>query len=62
MPQREPHVPVVDRVTAFLAALAAAAGLAFELPMMGWAVVWRRWLVSLLLAPLAGLMAIAVVR
>lgn len=31
--------------------------LAFELPMMGWAFVWRRWLASLALAPAAGLLA-----
>ncbi len=34
--------------------------LAFELPMMGWSFVWRRWLVSLLLAPLAGTIAMLV--
>ncbi|WP_435100257.1 hypothetical protein [Arhodomonas sp. AD133] len=34
--------------------------LAFELPMMGWPFVWRRWLVSLLLAPLAGTIAMLV--
>lgn len=31
--------------------------LAFELPTLGWNFVWRRWLVSLLLAPLAGVLA-----
>lgn len=30
---------------------------AFELPTLGWGFVWRRWLVSLLLAPLAGALA-----
>lgn len=34
--------------------------LVFELPMMGWEFVWRRWLVSLALAPLAGALALAV--
>ncbi|RZU98227.1 hypothetical protein [Spiribacter vilamensis] len=32
--------------------------LVFELPTLGWPFVWRRWLVSLLLAPLAGLMTL----
>jgi hypothetical protein len=31
--------------------------LAFELPMMGWGFVWRRWVASLALAPAAGLLA-----
>ncbi|MQM40370.1 hypothetical protein KBTX_04419 [wastewater metagenome] len=34
--------------------------LTFELPMMGWAFVWRRWLVSVMLAPLAGGLAMLV--
>lgn len=31
---------------------------AFELPTLGWGFVWRRWLVSLLLPPLAGALAV----
>ncbi len=31
--------------------------MAFEIPMIGWAFVWRRLAVSLVLAPLAGLLA-----
>ena len=32
--------------------------LAFELPTLGWPFVWRRWAVTLMLAPLAGLLAL----
>jgi len=35
--------------------------LIFELPMLGWNFVWRRWLASLVLAPLAGALALALV-
>lgn len=31
--------------------------LAYELPTLGWPFVWRRWLISLVLAPAAGLLA-----
>ncbi|AGY92175.1 hypothetical protein SPICUR_06015 [Spiribacter curvatus] len=33
--------------------------LAFELPTLGWPFVWRRWLVSMILVPMAGLIALA---
>ena len=35
--------------------------LIFELPMLGWSFVWQRWLASLVLAPLAGALALALV-
>lgn len=33
--------------------------LAYELPTLGWSFVWRRWLVSMILGPLSGALAIA---
>jgi len=33
--------------------------LAYELPTLGWAFVWRRWLVSMVLGPLAGALALS---
>ncbi len=32
--------------------------LSYELPTLGWPFVWRRWVVSLILAPLAGLLTL----
>jgi uncharacterized membrane protein YraQ (UPF0718 family) len=40
------------------AVLAAHRSLIWELPTMGWSFLWRRWLVSLPLGPLAGAVAL----